>query len=63
MIVFKLWSEWDFGQDAVLFSTEQKAYDWLKSNKSFKDFLENTETTLEEYTEDGYISVEPFLVQ
>ena len=29
MIVWKVWCEWDFGQDSMLFATETLAENWI----------------------------------
>jgi hypothetical protein len=59
MLVYALFSEWDFGQDEYVFKTEQAAYDWLKTNSAFNEMLagdrqDTPSQTLENYIEDGF---------
>lgn len=45
--VFKLWVEWELGQDDVVFSTEQKAWQWLNERLPDVDIEESVEELIE----------------
>ncbi len=42
MRAYKVWSEWDIGEDNVVFSSYDAARDWLEENTSIKDMNDGT---------------------
>ncbi|MAX04775.1 MAG: hypothetical protein CL883_05580 [Dehalococcoidia bacterium] len=63
--MFRLWIEWDFGQDNFVFSSQEKAKKWFNSNKSIqemydRDFLfeRGPDNPYDYYDEQGLVSIE-----
>jgi hypothetical protein len=58
--MFRLWIEWDFGQENIVFSSQQKAIDWFNGLK-IED--ENDELlTYEALNDDGLASIQELTV-
>ena len=38
MRLLKLWLEWDYGQDDMIFNSEEDAKDWMQSMIDLRDF-------------------------
>ncbi len=58
--MFRLWIEWDFGQENIVFSSQQKAIDWFNGLK-IED--ENDELlTYEALNYDGLASIQELTV-
>lgn len=53
--MYKLWCEWDFGQDDFIFTSQKAAFDWLKNDANFKEILKDDDTTLQDYIDDGLV--------
>ncbi len=54
MKCFKIWCEWDFGQDEMIFTSEEKARDWISRN--FYDGY--ISMTVKDAFDDGLISIQ-----
>lgn len=46
--VFKVWCEYELGQDDVVFSSEEKAYEWLEERLPYYGLEESVDELLEE---------------
>lgn len=56
--VFKLWVEWELGQDDVVFSSEEKAWEWLEERLPAVGITE----TADELYEDGNCGIDEVTV-
>ena len=58
--VYRIISEWDFGEEYYVFGTSEAAKQWLLNNKSFVDFARDENQTpadcLAECTKQHYIA-------
>lgn len=54
MYVYKVWCEWDIGQDDLVFETEELAAKWVKQDWNEDDM----DITLEEAYSDGLVSID-----
>ena len=52
MIVWKVWCEWDFEQDSILFATEALAEDWITN------LLDNEGEDFQQFKKQGLVGVE-----
>lgn len=41
--VYEIWCEWDIGQEGRLFSTKEKAMEWLVEDENLKEVMEDLE--------------------
>jgi hypothetical protein len=58
--VYRVVSEWDIGEEYVIFKTEAAAMTWLINNGNLQDILEPEDeepTTIETLLDDGYIDI------
>ena len=39
--MFKIWCEWDVGQEDLLFTSEKAAHNWLVSNENLESCFED----------------------
>lgn len=46
--VFKVWCEYELGQDDIVFSSEEKAYEWLEERLPYYGLEESVDELLEE---------------
>lgn len=53
--VYRVWSEWDIGQDEIVFATKELAMDWLKRSHEFSTI----EESLDECIGEGLYGIEP----
>lgn len=58
MKVYRVISEWDIGQDYVVFDSEETAMKWLTENNNLKYVFDEDLETLDDCIDDGLISIE-----
>ena len=58
--VYKVWLEWDFGQDNRVFKTEKSARQWIQTTvlDDGKNHLEEEYADLDELFESGLAGIE-----
>lgn len=58
--MFKLWSEWDIGEDRYIFATKEAGLQWLRDNEAVAEIASEDGTSVEACIEscfaDGYFS-------
>lgn len=58
--MFKLWSEWDIGEDRYIFATKEAGMQWLLDNPHVAEIAEeynvSVEACIESCFADGYFS-------
>ncbi len=61
--VFRIWCEWDIGQDYQVFSSQEKAMDWLQENLNLQEVMhENEYENLDKVFDLGLVSIESSLL-
>jgi hypothetical protein len=58
MRVYRVWCEWDVGQDEGFFETEQSANEWIVTNPHLYEMAEDYNCTIADLIEDGLIGIE-----
>jgi hypothetical protein len=51
--MYRIWCEWDCGQEDCIFTTKAKALAWLKSNASFLEAVEQEEVPFSEFVKNS----------
>ena len=46
-MMFKLWSEWDIGEDGVIFANKEAGLEWLRANQAVAEIASEDNTSVE----------------
>lgn len=59
-MMFRLWSEWDIGEDGVIFATTDAGLEWLRNNPHVAEIAKEDKASVEACIEscfaDGFFS-------
>lgn len=55
---FKVWCEWNIGQENLVFLSKTKANEWLGSNENLSEILEDDDRSIDDLFEQGLLSIE-----
>jgi hypothetical protein len=59
--MFRLWIEWDFGQDNIIFSSRQNALDWFDALKLGEE-MDEEELNFKSLEEQRLVSIQELTV-
>jgi hypothetical protein len=54
---FRIWCEWDIGQEYAVYATEEAARRSLKDDLNIQEILRNDGCTLEDLFNEGIVSI------
>lgn len=58
--VYKLWCEWDVGQDGVVFASTHAAKQWVEFNDHLLEMVENGDIeSIDDLYDAGLVSISP----
>jgi len=60
--MFRLWLEWDYGQESIVFTSIEKAKQWVLDQKLVDDLEDDKFLTYQELAEEGLASIEQLTI-